>query len=62
MTVDGFADGAQLSAGGGMNDDIFSAVHPDLDGDDIGEKTNKLRKMNGAELWELVDAVMPAAE
>ena len=59
VTVDGYADAAQLVAGGGMGDEIFSAVHPDIKPEEIAEKINKLRKMDGVELWELVDFVMP---
>ena len=60
VTVDGYKDVAQLTGGGDMNDDLFSAVHPGKSADEVYDKINKLRKMDGTELWELVDQVMPA--
>jgi len=59
VTVDGYADVAQLTKDGDMGDDLFSSVHPGMSSDQAYEKMSKVRKMDGVELWELVDLVMP---
>ncbi|MGW8317000.1 MAG: hypothetical protein ACWGNV_15495 [Bacteroidales bacterium] len=55
-TVDGYADAAQLTAEG---TDLFSAVHPDLNMEQVSEKIMKLRYLESSEIWELVDSVFP---
>ena len=59
VTVDGYADAAQLAASGDA--ELFLSVHSDLSAEEAYAKMNKLRKMDGVELWELVDLVMPEA-
>lgn len=56
ITVDGYGDAAQLSGGG---EDYFSEVHPDLIMEEVSEKIQKLRKIESAEIWELLESVFP---
>ncbi|MGW8314630.1 MAG: hypothetical protein ACWGNV_03440 [Bacteroidales bacterium] len=55
-TVDGYSDRAQFTAEG---EDYFSAVHPDLNMEQVSEKIQKLRKIESVEIWELVESVFP---
>ncbi len=56
VTVDGYTDAAQLTA---ENQDYAAEVLPGMNMDELSEKILKLRKMESAEIWELVDAVFP---
>ncbi len=56
ITVDGYRDASQLT---GEGEDFFSAVHPDLTIEQVSEKIQKLRNIESAEIWELVEAVFP---
>ena len=56
ITVDGYSDASQLTAEG---EDYFTAVHPDLTIEQVSEKIQKLRKIESAEIWELMEAVFP---
>lgn len=58
ITVDGYADAAQMFGDNGGGD-IFSEVHPDLDPSEVWNKISGLREMESIEFWELVDSVFP---
>ena len=53
---------AAAVGGGGVGEDLFSAVHPGKTQDEIYGKMGDARDIVSSEVWELLDSVFPETE
>jgi len=57
VIAEGFRDAKQLSDPGVDWSEVFAAVHPDLNWDEVVKEIRKNREQISVEVWELVDYV-----